>query len=466
MFKAPSVASLTFLASVLFLTFLLSLSYRSSERHLAHSADVNHTYQVILNVEDVGSLMKDAETGQRGYLLTGAKEFLKPYDHAIAKIYPRLDTLASLTSGNQVQQRHVQMLKPMIRRRLRHLDTVLNDHSLLKDDTAARRITLSHGGQIMDSVRVLLGRMRAEGDRLLTEQSGNEADAGWLAAGYMILSTVCAMLLLGFFFVSVRRELKTRLAAQRELESKVAALNRSNSELEQFAYVVSHDLQEPVRKMQAFSSRLILKYKSLLPPEGEHMLERIDSSAQRMQTLINDLLTFSRLVNQQEKTENADLGQIVKEVLDDLSELMLAKNATIHMEYLPQCQVYGSQMRQLFQNLISNALKFSNPGTAPLIQITHRLVPGGLVPEARPSEKENIFHRICVEDNGIGFDERYAEKIFVIFQRLHSRKAYGGTGIGLAVCKRIVTNHQGYIAVRSQEGQGTTFTIHLPAKAP
>ena len=150
-------------------------------------------------------------------------------------------------------------------------------------------------------------------------------------------------------------------------------------------------------------------------------------------------------------------------MLDDLSELVLAKNATIHIDDLPHCLAHASQMRQLFQNLIANALKFSKPGTEPIIRVTHELVAGSLVPEARPAERENVFHRICVKDNGIGFDERYLEKIFVIFQRLNGRDAYGGTGIGLAVCKRIVTNHQGYITARSGEGQGATFIICLPA---
>ena len=463
MFKAPSVASLTFTASILFLTFLLSLSYRSSERHVVYSASVGQSNRVIVNIDNVGLLVKDAETGQRGYLLTGAREFLEPYTYATSRIHPALESLTKATSDNPVQQRTLRKLKPLVARRLTRLAMIANNHDIQEMSLADRRSAMIQGKQLMDSVRLLLGRMRAEEESLLEGRVSQEETARWTAIKYMVATTVCAMLLLGFFFVSVQRELKTRLAIERELESKVAALNRSNSELEQFAYVASHDLQEPVRKMQTFSNRLLLKYKSVLPPDGEHMLERIDNSAQRMRTLIEDLLTFSRLVNRESKLETTDIAQVVEAVLDDLSELVLAKDATVRVGVLPRCNVCASQMRQLFQNLIANALKFSRPGTRPFINITHQLVMGSVLFETRPAERENIFHRICVEDNGIGFDEQYLEKIFVIFQRLHSLDAYGGTGIGLAVCKRIVTNHRGYITARSREGQGTTFIIHLPA---
>lgn len=460
--KTTTLLTVTFLASVIFLAFLLWLSYSSSERHVEYSIAVDHTNRVIVGIENTMSLLKDTQTGQRGYLLTGKKEFLEPYEDAVVKIGPALDSLARLTADNRVQQRTLLIMRPVVERKIAQLAHTIYAYDTTKAVSAEWKKEMLAGKQIMDSVRMLANRMLAEEKLLLTARSGQETEARWTAARYMVLTTVCALVLLAFYFVSVRHELRQRLATQRELELKVAALNQSNSELEQFAYVASHDLQEPVRKMRAFSSRLILRHKPDLPPEAGHMLERINDSAHRMQNLIDDLLMFSRLVNSHSAPELTDLSQIVAEVLDDLSESITAAGASVHAASLPRCLVHHSQIKQLFQNLIVNALKFNKPSVPLHIEITHRTVPGHDIAEARPEERENLFHQICVEDNGIGFDEQYLGKIFIIFQRLHNWEVYGGTGIGLAVCKRIVINHGGYITARSQEGKGAVFVVYLP----
>jgi light-regulated signal transduction histidine kinase (bacteriophytochrome) len=187
-------------------------------------------------------------------------------------------------------------------------------------------------------------------------------------------------------------------------------------------------------------------------------LERMQNAAARMQTLIADLLTFSRVISRVESFVPVDLEQIVHGVLGDLEVRIEKVGATVEVGALPVLAGDPTQMRQLMQNLIGNALKFQRPGVKPQVQIAARLVPETEAAGGEP------HHEITVQDNGIGFDEKYLEKIFAVFQRLHNRQEYEGTGIGLAVCRRIVDRHGGSITARSQPGAGATFIIQLPAR--
>lgn len=239
---------------------------------------------------------------------------------------------------------------------------------------------------------------------------------------------------------------------KQELEKLADELKNSNSDLEQFAYVASHDLQEPLRKIQSFGERVVYMEKEKLSETGKDYLERIMSAAERMQTLINDLLSFSRLTTRAEPFTKVDLNKIVREVLGDLDVLIEKTKAHIEIGKLPAVNADPTQMRQLVQNLISNAIKFSKEAERPEIIITSDNI-----------HDEN-FAKIYFADNGIGFDEKYAEKIFNIFQRLEGKK-YEGSGIGLAVCKKIVQRHGGSISVRSKIGEGSEFTVILPVNS-
>jgi PAS domain S-box-containing protein len=254
------------------------------------------------------------------------------------------------------------------------------------------------------------------------------------------------------------KDITERKQAAEALEQKAEELARSNAELEQFAFVASHDLQEPLRKIRAFGDRLKMKCAPTLPVEGADYLERMQNAAARMQTLIADLLTFSRVISRVESFVPVDLEQIVHGVLGDLEVRIEKVGAMITVGPLPVVEGDPTQMRQLMQNLIGNALKFQQPEVKPQVQIAARLV---AEPEAAGGEP---YHEITVRDNGIGFDEKYLDKIFAVFQRLHNRQEYEGTGIGLAVCRRIVDRHGGSITARSKPGAGATFIIQLPAQ--
>jgi PAS domain S-box-containing protein len=264
-----------------------------------------------------------------------------------------------------------------------------------------------------------------------------------------------------FAGMSVARDITELKEYQNELESKIKELNRSNKELEQFAYVASHDLQEPLRKIQAFGDLLQMKYTEQMGADGETYINRMQNAASRMQVLIDDLLTFSRISSPKELFTEINLQDVIDGVLTDMEVSIEQDKVRIYADVKIDIEAIPGQIRQLFQNLISNAIKFKKPDQDPVIQITGEIIKGK---GFKGLNSQQNYARIKITDNGIGFNEKYLDRIFVIFQRLHSRLEYEGTGIGLAICKKIVESHHGFITAESQSGQGTTFILALPIK--
>jgi signal transduction histidine kinase len=232
------------------------------------------------------------------------------------------------------------------------------------------------------------------------------------------------------------------------LEHQEEALRQSNKELEQFAYIASHDLQEPLRKVQAFSDRLASKYAHQLDDDGKLYISRMQDASNRMRTLIQDLLSYSRIRSKGQEFVSVDLNEIVRGVISDLEVRLEQTEGRVKVGELPTVLADPLQMRQVFQNLIGNALKFKKSGVPPVVQVAAKLGKNG--------------HTIVVQDNGIGFEQQYAERVFEIFQRLHGRSEYEGTGMGLAIVKKILERHVGSIRAESEKGKGTRFILTLP----
>ncbi len=247
-----------------------------------------------------------------------------------------------------------------------------------------------------------------------------------------------------------------------ELEQKNIVLEKINKELQSFAYISSHDLQEPLRKIQTFAGRLLDTEYSNLTENGKDQFKRMQHAAERMQTLIDDLLTYSRTNSAERKYEKTDLNKIVEQVKAELKEELQQKYATIEAINLCEINIIPFQFRQLLHNLISNALKFSKPEQPPQIKIESKIVRGTEFKNNQLSDKM-WYCQISISDNGIGFEQHYSEKIFELFQRLHGRMEYHGTGIGLAIVKKIVENHNGIITATSELNKGATFDIYIPA---
>lgn len=280
--------------------------------------------------------------------------------------------------------------------------------------------------------------------------------------GFMaLLVTLFCISVIIFAIVRLHREVNYGILVQAELSKKVKELDRTNDDLERFAYVASHDLHEPLRKLYAFSEILIEREKNL-STEGLEIIRRMHSFVTRMQQLIDDMLQFSLNLNKVEK-KVLDLNVVVKNVINNLAVKMNETNAGVEVGILPaQVEGYESQISQLFQNIISNSIKYSRPGVPPHIRITATEVSGSDIESVRPIDEKKKFHKITLSDNGIGFDDKYREKIFIIFQRLHGKSEYSGSGIGLATAKRVVDNHNGYITAHGEENKGADFNIYLP----
>lgn len=258
-------------------------------------------------------------------------------------------------------------------------------------------------------------------------------------------------------YAAIRYEITERKLAEDSLKINAKKLEISNKELQDFASVAAHDLQEPLRKILTFLDRVKSKTEGKLETDVNDYLVRVQNSAVRMQTLIDDLLSYSRVTTRAQPFIKVDLNMILKDVLSDLEILIEQTRGRVESESLPAIMADPTQMRQLFQNIIGNALKFHKKDIPPVIKISGKV-------------HEEIFLngfptcQIIIEDNGIGFDEKYLDRIFTIFQRLHGRHEYEGTGIGLAVCRKIVDRHSGLISAKSTLGNGANFSISLPVK--
>lgn len=256
-------------------------------------------------------------------------------------------------------------------------------------------------------------------------------------------------------YTGMIHDLTEQKATEEQLRRYASELERSNRDLEDFAYISSHDLQEPLRKIQAFGSRIQAKEAHLLSEQGRDYLERMLNAAGRLQTLINDLLTFSRVSTKAQPFMSISLSNVLNEVIDDLEVAIEQAGARIHRHELTEIEADPTQIRQLFQNLLSNALKFRRSDEQMTIRVTGELI--------QEKGEATPMIRISFEDNGIGFEQKYADRIFNIFQRLEGQR-FQGSGVGLAICKRIVTRHGGRIEAHSERGSGSKFVVILPLR--
>ena len=260
-------------------------------------------------------------------------------------------------------------------------------------------------------------------------------------------------------FIGMIRDVTERKITEEALGRRAAELERSNAELEQFAYVASHDLQEPLRKVQAFGDRLKSKYADALGEQGQDYLTRMQDAANRMQSLIQSLLSFSRVSSKARRLVPVDLNAVVQEVVGDLEVRIQETGAEVRVSEMPTIEADPTQIRQLFQNLIGNALKYRRQDTPPLVEISGQIENGA---EAAVDGTPMKLCRLLVQDNGIGFEPEFAERIFGIFQRLHGRGEYEGTGVGLAICRKIAERHGGTITAEGRPGEGAKFIVKLP----
>lgn len=582
---------------VLVLIVVTFITYWNLNNYTEEVKWVRHSGFVLSELDNILSVVKDAETGQRGYQLTHDTTFLRPYYASVETIYKRFNKLDSLISGQELQRTKKDSLKAYIDNQYKIIESILMTEEVGKEymNDYKKRL-LMEGKENMVRIRGIVSDMSNLEEDILNQRLADEHDFRRITPLTFLLF---ALLSLGgalLLFLNVNDELKKRKKAELKLKENLVALHwevstrefverslrsvlessvngivafrslrdkdnriidfecvfsntvgalmidlkekdlvnkrllsiipdpdlfktcsevtetgvthqfekqlfkkndvnnwyfitvvklddgfvitfyditeqklqaedlkRSNQDLEQFAYIASHDLQEPLRKIRAFGDRLETKYKDKLEDTGADYIDRMQHAAERMQNLIQDLLAFSRISRNGIVFQPVDLNVVARDVLEDMETSIEQTNARFTIGTLPLVQGDAVQLKRLFQNLISNAVKFHKHDIAPEIEIS-----------ASRRSRDNIelnsetllpgkeYYRISIKDNGIGFDEKYSEKIFNVFQRLHGISEYEGTGIGLAICRKIMNNHGGFIMAKSQENIGSEFIVILP----
>lgn len=484
-----------------------ALTFRNLQTLNKNAAAVEHHHQVLSELRQLLTILLDAETGQRGYLITGDPKFLAPYQSSALALEDKLRSVENLIATDAAGKAKFQALDQVIQRRMELIREFIKAFDEKGSDAVREAIREGKGKEAMDRVREQIDKLKND-ERIVLQNRLKESNISYWTA--VITSAISALLGLslaigGYVLVArdldQRQQLSAALQKSKErLEERVHArtmeieasnqalreeiavrtkaeqaamvaaqeLQRSNRELEQFASVASHDLQEPLRKIQAFGDRLESHCKNELGERGVDYLQRILVSAGRMRKLIDDLLTYARVSTKAQPFSAVDLNEIVQEVSGDLENRLHDAGGQLEIAKLPHIQADPLQMRQLFLNLIGNALKFQRPGVPPLVQISVQTVPaperslGSAQGNGDPSAKPPLHCEITVQDNGVGFEQIYADRIFELFQRLHGRDEYQGTGMGLAICRKIVERHSGTIAAYSTPGAGSRFVFTLP----
>ncbi len=433
------------------------------------------SYRRIEVLDRLFSSVKDVETGQRGYLLSGLESYLVPYEVASADLSTylvRLDTLYNEGRPALLDEIHY-----YVNAKASEVGKTVALMSQGEEEEALALFRADSGRVFMDSLRLRVDDLRIMEEQALRRAADLHKDSEERVIATFALTTIVALGLVGFLYLFTARDIRQRTRIERtlrqhrdeldgrvqmrtqelmesnaSLQHTVEELARSNRELEEFAYVASHDLQEPLRKIRVFSALLLEQESQRLTGESRDNLERLTSAAERMSRLINDLLIFSRVRSRQEPMQPVDLNTLVAEVRDSLEQEGHLRTAELHIAPLPTVSGDPVLLRQLFEQLFDNALKFRRAGT-----------PLSITVEAGPFTMGNAsYQRVCVCDNGVGFEQRYADRIFRPFQRLHAPHEYAGTGIGLAICRRIAERHGALLTAEAEPGKGATFCVAFP----
>jgi signal transduction histidine kinase/CHASE3 domain sensor protein len=587
--KSPLFLKIIFIVSLAIIFFIGAITFKHITVLKKTSTWISKSYEVNIELERLLSHVKDAETGQRGYLLSKNKSFLKPYDDSNEEIKKSYKRVAELTVNSRAQQRNLKKLQYLISRHLNYLSKTLY---LVESEGYNEKIVSTNlvtGKEAMDSIRVEIEEMITTQKNLLQYRQNDYNSTMNYTPLLIYLTLLITLILITIAFIKMNRDLlllkntvhtlsvaievnnlseiignfgswqlnletgtytfsdnqyrllgcepqsfeacaheylkfihpddleiitektqnikshnilppftyriirengevrylksmgqivtissdnKTFIGTTRDITSEIddqilteernRELESNNKELSAFNYIASHDLQEPLRKIETFISRLVSKDFNNISASGQQYVGNIQKSTNRMRVLIEDLLQFSRTNKTEKNVVNADLNYLLENAKHDLAQAIEEKKAIIHSNNLPTLHIIPFQIQQLFINIIGNSLKYSKKDVAPIINITYSQIISN--EEELLPKTHHCYHKIAIEDNGIGFEQEYAKNIFVLFNRLHNKNEYQGTGIGLAICKKIVENHKGFITAKGSLGVGSQFNVYLPVE--
>lgn len=435
------------------LMILISLSGMTLIRiqQFAESAKaVEETHLVIEALHQILLDVKDAESAQRGYLLTGHADFLLAHDAVAQRLVGRLTTLRDLTSGHLKQRDQIPILQDMI---VQRMETLASGIALFRAPILDRGqivdLIQGQGMSSMAQLHVQVHRMLATEEEELKRRAALVSHNAASSRQWIFFGNLFAVSLLLYGVWAILREIEQRKLAQRETQKSMAQLELTNKELESFSYSVSHDLRSPLRAIDGYSRILQEDYADKLDDEGRRILNVVRDSSKKMGMLIDDLLTFSKLGRKPVELRKIDMNELVDDVWRDVTS-HADKVPAFNKAYLLPCYGDRALVRQVLFNLLSNSIKYSSTVSEPVIDIFST------------EEEDEIVY--SVRDNGVGFDMRYYDKLFGVFQRLHSESEFPGTGVGLAIVKRVVVRHGGRVWAQSEPAKKTIFNFSLPTE--
>lgn len=434
------------------LIVISTLTYNRTNQFLASSRWVDHTYSVIVQINLLFSGLKDAETAQRGFLLTNDEKFLESYHKAIATLPNAILQLKLLTKDNPVQQNNIVLFEELANRKIIFLEQGVNIQKEHQWKGSREILDKLQGGKMtMDELRTQIENMSLLEEQLLDKRSEVVNEQAASTKRWVIFGNLAAISLIIISFLLLRKQINERIIAQRIAEKSALQLEATNKELESFSYSVSHDLRSPLRAIDGYSRMFEEDYGDQLDDEGKRLLGVVRTNSKRMGMLIDDLLDFARTGRQALDGHEIDMSALVNEIW---SELTAAGDTHPTLQFYQHdlLPVWGDQvlLKQVLSNLLSNAVKYSSTKEQPKVEIFSRV------------QGDEIIYEI--HDNGVGFDMRYYKKLFGVFQRLHTAEEFPGTGVGLAIVQRIIVRHGGRVWADSELEVGTKFSFSLPIR--
>lgn len=457
---------LIIIATAFSISFLVmgALSLFSIERlnkYIHYSRLADKSGMVVEEIFTAEKALRDVDRTERGYMLTHDTMYLRFLQAGFDSLKQSMIDLKNLTSDNPEMQRTITILSADIVNRI----AAAKDNIRYVDSSSSSSLSKYYydSRQLMLNCSKELRKIHDNENQLKTERRRGEKFYEALTTRTIkwLLLVFCIITL--FLLILLIKELAGRMRFQEELQAKVIDLRRSHEELQQIAYVAAHDLQEPLRKIQVFSNMLLYQKTDLIDDNNRQHLQRINNSANRMQSLITDLSSLTSLTKVDEERKDLDLNRMLQFILQDIDDKIKNRQGTVSVKYLPFIQGFENQLKLLFHNLLDNALKFSREGVPPEITISSDITNGEELWEINPNLKSKKFNRIIITDNGMGFEKQFIAKMFQIFQRLHQQDAgYDGKGIGLALCQRVMANHEGYILADGASQQGAVFKLYFP----
>ncbi len=440
--------------AVLFLLSVFTFSRLSAFK--SYTQVVDNSNQVLNSIVSMRSGFRSLMATQRSYLLTKEEHYYDDFKVERDSLRHTVALFRKQTKDSKIQQVLIDNLEKNINERIQSLLVeVINDTSTARYKFKQADL-IKRNNDINEDFNDVLNKMHTYEMSQIKQKLKDKKFEEQFTPFLLLITSLLAISIISYSFFYISKDLRQREEIQRILEENILNLNRSNAELEQYAYVASHDLQEPLRKIRIFSDLLQKKHVNLLDDEGKGLIQKIEKSSERMTLLIKDLLSLSRLLSEKTALVPTSLNDVLGDVLTDMEDKIIENKAEIDSVPLPIVMGNAGQIYQLFQNLISNSLKFGRVGVLTKIKVRVSTI------SKWEGEQENKFYQVAIIDNGVGFNNEYVEKMFAIFGRIDKTKAIDGTGIGLSIVKRIMQNHNGFVTAEGVPEVSAQFNLFFP----